>query len=73
MIAHLDTATAERDHKAFATLAEQLALHGHALTRSNPSDGPVTYYATRWGHVRHLPTLDDVKAFVRQIGGHDAQ
>jgi hypothetical protein len=48
-------------------------LHGHALTRSNPSDGPVTYYATRWGHVRHLPTLDDVKAFVRQIGGHDAQ
>jgi hypothetical protein len=24
MIAHLDTATAERDHKAFATLAEQL-------------------------------------------------
>lgn len=65
--------TGQRADKAFKTMTATLALQGHILTRSNPSDGPVTYYVTRWGLVRHLPTLDDVKAFVRQIGGHDAQ
>lgn len=64
-----DTATAECDHKAFATMAAQCALQGHTLTRSNPNDGPVTYYASRWGLVRHLPNLDAVRAFVRMVGG----
>jgi hypothetical protein len=65
--------TGQRADKAFKTMAATLVLQGHALTRGNPSDGHVTYCVTRWGHVRHLPTLDDVKAFVYQIGGHDAQ
>ena len=65
--------TGQRADKAFKTIAATLALHGHILTRSNPSDGPVTYYVTRWGLVRNLPDLDVVHAFVRQIGGHDAQ
>jgi hypothetical protein len=70
---HLDTPTAERSEKAFKSLQAAFALAGHTLARTEAKDGAVTYYATRWGHVRHLPTLDDVKAFVYQIGGHDAQ
>ena len=65
----LNTPTGQRDDKAFSTLVAQLALQGHTLTRSNPSDGMVSYYVTRWGMVRSLPDLDTVKAFVRQIGG----
>ena len=65
--------TGQRPDKAFKNMAATLALQGHILTRSNASDGPVTYYATRWGLVRNLPDLDAVKAFVRQIGRHDAQ
>lgn len=66
----LNTPTAERHRKVFATLAAQLAMHGHQLVRSDSQDGAVTYYAHCWGHVRHLPDLDAVAAFVRQIGGH---
>lgn len=66
----LNSPTGQRADKAFKTMAATLALQGHILTRSNPSDGPVTYYATRWGLVRNLPDLDAVAAFLRQIGGH---
>lgn len=66
----LNSPTGQCADKAFTTLVAQCALHGHALTRSNPSDGPVTYYATRWGLVRNLPDLDAVATFLRQIGGH---
>lgn len=65
----LDTPTGQRGDKAFTTLAAQLALQGHTLTRSNPNDGPVTYYASRWGMVRQLPDLDAVGAFARMVGG----
>lgn len=60
--------TGQRDHKAFATLAATLALDGHQLVRSDRQDGAVTYFVSRWGMVRHLPDLDAVAAFVRQIG-----
>ena len=58
------------DHeKQFATLRAQFALHGHALHRTSPKDGAVTYYAERWGLVRYLPTLDAARRFLAQIGG----
>lgn len=66
----LDTPTAERHRKVFATLAAQLAMHGHQLARSDSQDGAVHYYVHYWGQVFHLPDLDAVAAFVRQIGGH---
>lgn len=56
-------------NKAFVTLRAQFALRGHALYRTSTVDGAVTYYAERWGQVRHLPTLDDAKRFLVQIGG----
>jgi hypothetical protein len=65
----LDTPTAERSEKEFRTLRAAYALAGHALHRSDPGDGPVTFWAERWGLVRHLPTIDAVRRFLEQIGG----
>ena len=58
------------DHeKQFATLRAQFVLHGHALHRTSPTDGAASYYAECWGLVRYLPTLDDARRFLAQIGG----
>ncbi len=62
--------TQPTDHeKLFATLRAQFAMRGHSLHRTDPSDGPVTYWAERWGLVRYLPTLADAQHFLVQIGG----
>ena len=61
--------TAEREGKAFATLAARFALAGHTLTHSNPADGAVLYYAGRWGLSRALHDLDAAAQFLTQIGG----
>ncbi len=56
--------------KTFATLRAQFALRGHRLDRAFHGDSKEpTYYAERWGQVRHLPTLEDAKRFFVQIGG----
>lgn len=57
------------DEKRFHTLRAHFALRGHTLRRTDPSDGPVSLYAERWGLVRYLPSLDDAQAFLAQIGG----
>lgn len=64
-----DFPTAEREGKAFATLAARFALVGHTLTRSNPADGAAMYYAGRWGLSRALPDLQAAAQFLAQIGG----
>lgn len=70
---HTDTRiVTDRDdagNKAFTTLRARFALRGHVLHRTSSVDGAATYYAERWGQVRHLPTLDDAKRFLVQIGG----
>lgn len=55
--------------KAFCNLRAMLALKGHSLTRTDRADGVVTYHASRWGLVRALGNLDEVQAFLVQIGG----
>ena len=65
----LNFPTGQREGKAFATLAAGFALAGHALHRSDPKDGAVTYWAERWGLVRYLPTIDAARQFLEQIGG----
>ena len=65
----LDFPTGQRDGKAFATLAARFALAGNSLTRSNPADGAVMYYAGRWGLSRVLPDLQAAAQFLAQIGG----
>ena len=65
----LNFPTGQREGKAFATLAARFALAGHTLTRSNPADGAVMYYAGRWGLNRALPDLEAAAHLLRQIGG----
>jgi len=65
----LNFPTGQREGKAYATLVARFALAGHTLTRSNPADGAVMYYAGRWGLHRALPDLDAAAQFLRQIGG----
>ena len=65
----LDTPTAERPDKAFNTLRAQFARLGQSLQRTESKDGAVTYFATRWGMVRYLPTIAAAQAFLIQIGG----
>ncbi len=55
--------------KSFATLAARFALAGHTLTRSNPTDGAVIYYASRWGYARAFNNLETAANFLTQIGG----
>ena len=64
-----DFLTTDTQGKEFATLAEGFALAGHALHRTDPNDGTVTYWAERWGLVRYLPTIDAARRFLDQIGG----
>ena len=56
--------------KQFTTLQARFALVGHALHRSQPANRPVSYYATRWGLVRYLHSLEEAHQFLSQIGGH---
>lgn len=65
----LDFPTGQRPGKAFEALRAAFALRGHTLRRSDASDGPVTYWAERWGLVKHLPTIDAARRFLEQIGG----
>ena len=65
----LDTATAERADKRFATLRAQLAMNGHVLHRTAATDGAVSYYAHKWGMVRHFTDLNAFATFAAQVGG----
>ena len=57
------------DGARFATLAARLALAGWALSRTDAGDGPVTYYATRWGMATpELASLVAVAAFADRVG-----
>lgn len=56
--------------KQFATLQAAFALRGHRLERTfHGADTAPTFYSERWGMVRHLPTLEDARRFLAQIGG----
>ena len=55
--------------KVIQSLRAAYAMHGHALHRTDPNDGAVTYWAERWGLVRYLPTIDAARQFLEQIGG----
>ena len=56
--------------KQFSTLLAGFATQGHWLERTfHGADIEPTFYAERWGMVRHLPTLEDARRFLAQIGG----
>ena len=69
---HTDTCTVPNTahtDKVFYSLRAAFALHDHALHRTHPNDGTVTYWAERWGMVRYLPTIDAARRLLEQIGG----
>lgn len=62
----------DAERKAFQSLRASLALEGHALSRTDRSDGPCSYFVTRWGMVRELRDLHAVRRFAAQVGAsHD--
>ena len=63
----LDYPTGQRGSKAFSTLAARFALAGYQLTRTDALDGPVSYYAARYGQVACLPTLCDAQRLLAHL------
>lgn len=70
MSAAVLSAPADADRKIFETMRAAAAFKGYTLARSNPDDGPVTFWASRWGLVIELHSLSEVASFVQRIGGH---
>lgn len=62
----LDTATADRERKTFATLAAHFALVGYALIKGDPAiDGQAPYFAARWGiGAQPLASLEAADAYL---------
>ena len=66
----LDTPTADRERKGFATLAAQFALLGYVLIKGDPAiDGQALYYAMRLGTVQPLDTLEAAALYVAALVG----
>lgn len=57
------------DSKEFETLRAAFALRGHVLAKTDKTDEPRAFYASRWGMARHLPNIEEAKQFLLQIGG----
>ena len=58
-----------RAEKDFCNLRAAFLLKGTTLSRTDRADGVVSLYATRWGMVRHLGSMDEARAFLKMIGG----
>lgn len=66
----LDTATAKRESKAYAVLAEQYALHGMALVKGDPEIAKqAPYFATRYGLWKPLDCLEAARAYLAKVAG----
>lgn len=57
------------DVKAFATLQASFALCGWQLEPDPRIDGSTAYLVSRWGRMRVLNDLDQVRALLAEIGG----
>jgi hypothetical protein len=66
----LDMPTAQREYKAYATLAAQLAMLGYSLIKTDPAVcGQALYYAMRLGLAKPLPNLDAVRDYLTALTG----
>jgi len=66
-------ACAKKNDKTYSTLQAKFALQGHALSHSLQSEiDQSTYIVERWGQARFFSNLQDVTAFLTQIGGSNA-
>jgi hypothetical protein len=55
--------------KRVSGLRAEAALAGYQIARTDPIDGPVRYFAIRWGLVRELGGLGAAEAFIRSTEG----
>jgi hypothetical protein len=60
MSANALTATSAEE-KNWATACARAALAGHSLRRTDPADGPVGYIVERFGLLRELRVIEDLK------------
>ena len=66
----LDTATAERESNAYATLAEQYALNGMELVKGDPEIAKqAPYFATRHGLWKPLECLESARCYLSEMTG----
>lgn len=57
-------------HSEFDALQAEFKRLGHTLGRAfDANTGRARYYACKWGYIKHMADLDDVHAFLKQIGG----
>lgn len=69
----LDVPTAQRERKAYFTLAAQYALQGYELIRGDPEvTGQAPYYACRYSLFRPLASLDAAREYLAKLtrAGH---
>ena len=65
----IDSPTTDAPGKAFEALVTCFEQAGNTLRRSESKDGTVTFWVSRWGMERFLPTIDAARRFLDQIGG----
>jgi hypothetical protein len=67
---NLDAPTVQREYKAYATRAAQLAMLGYSLIRTDPAVcGQALYYTMRLGLAKPLPNLDAVREYLAALRG----
>lgn len=70
VIADAVMSNAKPSNKRFADLAAQFAMKGWQFWRSDATDGPVRYFASRWGHITEpMPDLVDAERFLARVEG----
>lgn len=67
----LDTATAQRELKAFLNMAARFAMLGHVLIKGDPSiDGQAPYFvASRGGGAQPLASLEGADGYLVALLG----
>lgn len=67
---HIEHPIAADSGKQFETMRAHLALVGHALWRTSPTDGHVSYFAAGPdGVIHHLWAMCDVERFLSKLEG----
>lgn len=57
----------DTERKVWCGLQARAALAGWQLTRTDPADGPATYFATRWNRPHQMATLAECEAFLDRV------
>jgi hypothetical protein len=65
---HVGVSAADVERKRFETLRSDLAFTSTTLSRTDPLDGPVRYYAHKFGGlIKKLADLEAVAKFASQV------